>query len=89
MRNAAITDHALEQWVMRAPPIVGEYEKADVEQAWRRGQMVLDYTFDAEEVRHDRETGMVLFRKGEVVTTVMRASTAVQRANIPQEVADE
>lgn len=89
MRNVHVTDHAHEQWVMRAPSTIGVPEKEDIQQAWRRGEMVLDYQFDAEEVRHDDQTGMVLFRKDEVATTVMRASTAVMRANIPQEVADE
>lgn len=89
MCNVYITDHAREQWVKRAPRIVGTYGKADLKEAWRRGERVTDYTFDAEEVRHDPETGMVLFRKEEVITTVMKAATAVMRADIPQEVADE
>lgn len=81
-RRMNVSDHAFEQWCRRAPPIVGDYTKADVEEAWHRGRPVPNhrhYRFVCDEARVDPETELVLLRHGDRVSTVIGAVTGYQR----------
>lgn len=81
--RVVVPDHAVEMWVKRGGRV--QYDRrarATVVEVWRRGHEVAEHRFEADEVRHDPESGMVLLFRDGVVKTAIAERTASHRADL-------
>lgn len=70
------TDHAQTQWTMRT----GQYPPPDLVDVWDRSRPVPDtHDLDADEVRYDAESDILLVRKDKSITTVVHIQTTTDQ----------